>query len=379
MRTIDRIPSGRDLTPGTRLVVGTDVYERFASQPTARPELVLDVRSATGATVVAVDQDGRTHSFQTAERSYVAQIPGTGRVMWACSVPEGDHGAVLRLADAMLNCGKSGYGRGRPLLLLVARDADGAYGLPVVPASSERTRWDPGAGRGDLPGVEAGAAFVVDEKVRLAPWMLADDAPTGLHVVTDYRAAADAHAYRLESGGVRFVHDAATAEDVGRWMPARAVPGGIIHDGNPMGVGTWEDVEDAVGRALARAKDDEVLVVSVSTPGKPGETTVRHLSTSGIRLYDVDSIDDDLWDSDLEEGVWLGTDVAWYDAGEDGAEWAAEWRRATAEDLARHGVGLAEVASVATETADHRDRTVTVDEAAGWLAAAGTAADPDAQ
>ena len=369
MRTIDRIPSGRDLTPGTRLVVGTDVYERFASQPTAKPELVLDVRSATGATVVAVDQDGRTHSFQTAERSYVAQIPGTGRVMWACSVPEGDHGAVLRLADAMLNCGKPGHGTGRPLLLLVARDADGAYGLPVVPASSERTRRDADAGRNDLPGTEAGAAFVVDVRVRLAPWMLADDAPPGLHVVTDYRAAPDPDAYRLESGEVRFVSDAETADDVGRWMPERPVPSGIFHDDNPMGIAAWDDLEDAVGRALARAADDEVLVVSVSTPGKPGETTVKHLSTSGIRLHDVDSIDDDLWNSDLEEGVWLGTDVAWYDAGEDGAEWAAEWRRATAEDLARHGVGLAEVAGVATDAADHQDRTVTVEEAAAWLAA----------
>ena len=69
-----------------------------------------------------------------------------------------------------------------------------------------------------------------------------------------------------------------------------------------------------------------------------------------------------MWGTPLGHGIWIGTDIAWHDAGEDGAEWDAAWGRATITDMIEHGLTDEEVLD---HLADALERDVTLSDVRG--------------
>jgi hypothetical protein len=65
-----------------------------------------------------------------------------------------------------------------------------------------------------------------------------------------------------------------------------------------------------------------------------------------------------MWGTPLGHGIWIGTGIAWHDAGEDGAEWDATWQRATIADMIEHGITDEEVLDHLSDTLE-RDVTLT--------------------
>lgn len=128
-------------------------------------------------------------------------------------------------------------------------------------------------------------------------------------------------------------------------------------------VGGYDDLEMELGYCIAKHETDRViaLVMDTGTFEKPDNGhTVLHVS--GSKLYWNDTIADEMWGTPLGHGIWIGTDIAWHDAGEDGAEWDAAWGRATITDMIEHGLTDEEVLDY---LADALERDVTLSDVRG--------------
>lgn len=113
---------------------------------------------------------------------------------------------------------------------------------------------------------------------------------------------------------------------------------------NTWPVGTKECFEREIDYCLSKKNEDIVIIMALDTGTyqKP-DMTFLSLMTQGSKLYWCDSIDDDLYGTPLEHGIWIGRDICWYDNGEDGPEWQADWERATIEDMIKMDLNFTEI------------------------------------
>jgi len=123
-------------------------------------------------------------------------------------------------------------------------------------------------------------------------------------------------------------------------------------------VGGYDELEMELGFCISKHETDRVivLVMDTGTLERP-DNGYAVLHVSGSRLYWNDTIEDEMWGTPLGHGVWIGTDISWHDAGEDGAEWDATWQRATIVDMIEHGITDEEVLDHLSDTLE-RDATL---------------------
>ncbi len=131
-------------------------------------------------------------------------------------------------------------------------------------------------------------------------------------------------------------------------------------------VGGYDELEMELGFCIAKHETDRVivLVMDTGTLERP-DNGYAVLHVSGSRLYWNDTIADEMWGTPLGHGIWIGTGIAWHDAGEDGAEWDASWQRATIADMIEHGLTDEEVLD---HLADTLERDVTLSDIHGLFA-----------
>lgn len=131
-------------------------------------------------------------------------------------------------------------------------------------------------------------------------------------------------------------------------------------------VGGQEEFDMEIGQCLARHDDDQIIVLSLDTGNidRP-DNAYAVLDLKGAKLYWNDCLTDELWGTPIGHGIWIGTDIAWYDAGEDGAEWEANWGKATISDLIKNNVSIDDVGE---SIADLLERDVTRADLRGLLA-----------
>lgn len=144
----------------------------------------------------------------------------------------------------------------------------------------------------------------------------------------------EAHLFRLASNMDR--------EAVGRALPETEEGSERSFGWKALMFADLDDVMDGIARGQARTEPNDLIVVAVPHPDKD-ERSLAAVSHRGIRLYDSDNLNDDLWGTDLEAGVWIGEDVTWFNCGDDGAEWEADWRRVTEADLSSYGIDPSEI------------------------------------
>lgn len=361
MITIGTQPVGSDFVKGARFVLAAERHPAPDYIRRIVPELVVEVVDVSGDEVTAVDHLGGTHTFRT----WWNKAPTFGDrryVLWMGPLPNGTPAEIIAAAEALMKRERR-YSHNHPLLVhATARDDTGdVIASLVMPAGGDRTGWH---GHEDVPGREIDGAFVPDVPIRLrAPIAVGMELP-GLFLVNGYQAEPDWDAPTLDKGVVDRVAGMPDLQSVGAWMPTIVERSRMFVDRNPMGLGSMEEIEYEISCAHARTERDELLVVAIRNP-ETGELHATHLAKTGIRLHDVDTVDDSLWDFSEGEGVWLGSDVAWYNGGDDGWDWEAGWGRATSADLERLGVDLEEIAE---HVRDQTERPCSVEDVAKWMA-----------
>lgn len=361
MITIGSQPVGSDFVPGARFVLAAERHPAPDYIGRIVPDLVVEVVNITGDEVTATDHLGGTHVFRTWWNK-APTFENRRYVLWMGPLPNGTPDEIIATAAALMKRERR-YAHNRPLLVhATERDEAGDVTASlIIPAGGDRKGRH---GHEDLPGRETGNAFIPDVAVRLRASIASGMELPGLFVLNGFEAEPDWEAPTLLKGAVDRIAGIADLDDVGAWMPTIVERPRMFVDRNPMGLGSMEEIEYEISRAHARTERDELLVVAVRDPDT-GELHATHLAKTGIRLHDVDTVDDSLWDFSEGEGVWLGSDVAWYDGGGDGWDWEAAWGRATAADLERLGIDLEEIAE---HVRDHTERPYSVEDVAKWLA-----------
>lgn len=344
---IGRPPREADFVPGFRFITfdwGHPLFSMLGSS-SKRCALLCEVTEVSGRTFLFRDHEGAVH--QGTHRW--GQQPDLGKdsrlmtraIAWAGELPDAPLDEIRILADALL---QSDW-RNRPhLLLCESVDEDGGavcrlIGEAVV-GGGRRYRGD----EDEMPGDVVGNAFLSDERVTVAAgadkghvgWgelpPLYSPRPDDMFIATNMRTS-NAEPPVIVGANLMRIRGGMDAEAVGRWMPSSSRMEGEIFAGG-IGLGGREEIQDLVERAEAATHPDEIVIIAV--PDAKGEIHCVSQSATGIKLHEVDSLNDDMWNLDLEAGIWIGTGIQWFDCGEDGAQWEADWRRATGEDLKRH-------------------------------------------
>ena len=355
-------PSREDIRPGYRFLTagwGLPLFRRWGAS-SRRAGLLCEIVAVDGDAFTFRDHLGETHEgrIRPMDRPFLGKdVHQTERQMaWGGPLPDGGFDEIAVLADAMM---QSDW-RNRPMLMLCEAIADDGTAtcrliLSETGAGAQSRRSDQPA-----PGRMVATAFVLDEPVALAidadrgmqPDFEEDTPPVvprpgDLLVAMNVVASPD-DAPRIVQANLALVRRDMDLDEVGRWLPSDAPRPGEYRI--PIPLATRDDLDDAIERAVAASEPDEIVVIVVPTP--TDGVRLFHQSHSGISLHDVDSLDDHLYGTDLEAGIWIGTGIQWFDCGEDGAEWEADWRRATAADLDRHGLGFEALAQEWSEYAE---------------------------
>lgn len=364
---IGHYPQAEDFVVGTRfLTCSPDESRDFYTRDRKLVDFLMEVTSSQDGKIVATDQLGDTHEFEV-KRGVMPIISRTARgrhrqVAWFGPLPDAPFEAMKALADVLLL--QNRYQEGRPLLMLVGPEAKTARLVHPIAVGERPAPFFHGKEE-DLKGDAHGAAFIIEKPVGLAFETTAELAEGDLVILHAYQMAPDYDAPVIVQAELAKLASGMDPASIGRWLPDPKPQPGRLHCENPLQLGTWHEMDHEISRAVARAEADEIVVLAVSVPGPPADIANTSLSSSGIKLFQVDALNDHLYGTDLEPGLWLGFDIKWYDAGDDGAEWAADWRPATAEDLDRHGLGLAEIADIWSEYAE---RDVAIEEVEALLA-----------
>jgi hypothetical protein len=353
---IGHYPANADFAEGFRFITGAwrePLFKTYGSS-TRRAELLHTVVSRKGDEFTTLDQHGKAHTGRIRN----GQLPSLGtderlmtrEVLWAGDLPNGPFEQIRVLADAMTHHGW----RNRPYLLLcdsVSEEGHAQCRL-VHPAEAGLTKerhFTPGEDE-SYPGTRWGSVFVLDELIQVQagadlPWEGWKDLPPAYSPKAgDFFLAMDLTLQAVAPPVISYAHLLLIAGDmspqkIGDWMPDTISRTGCI--GTSLSISTRCDLEEHIERAHARLQPDEIIVIAVPTPNN--DVHLQVLSKSGIKLHDVDCPSDDLYGTDLEPGIWLGTGIAWYNAGDDGAEWEADFQPAIATDLDRHGLSAAEL------------------------------------
>lgn len=371
-------PRNEDFVPGFRFLTGgwgPPLFEPFGSSA-KRTDLLMEVVSRDGMAFTARDQHGTEHDCLLRHHDR----PDLGKdvrrmnreILWAGELPKGPIGEIAAFADVLL---QSGYRD--PALLLLCRSVgeDGTATCDLIHTARRGGCADWRMDDVELPGTTVGNAWFSEERIliasgaarqhsilRLRPdnpflpdrnpgpgpsWNPVPYAPKpgDLFAAVNFVTTFEGPLTILSAHLLPIAHDM-DREKVGEWLPAIPEPTRRTYTAD-LPIGTRMDLEMEVERAHARSQPDEIIVISVPliAPKSEGEVHLTSLSHTGIRLHEVDSLDDHLYGTDLEPGVWIGVGITWHDCGEDGAEWSADWRRATREDLQRHGIGFDEIAA----------------------------------
>ena len=348
-----------DFVPGMRFLTGkwgTPMFHVNGGS-TQCAALLHEVVARDGMSFTSRDHLGGIHEG----RLRWNERPDLGRderlmeksIIWAECLPNAPFEQIEPLANALMARQRGNL----PYLLLCERVLeDGTASCRLIHTASQGGESDGRRGllrTGDCwPGHAVGNAYVLDGPVLIRPdadlpWVGWGEKPPAYHpiegdllIMRNPTVAPTDEPVVLKANLLRIAGDM-DEEAVGRWMPDAPTDGGRCFRWH-LGQATRDDMAEEIERAFAREDADEIIVICVPLPG--GGTHNAHLARSGIKLHEVDSVDDDLWGTALEPGVWIGTDIHWFDCGEDGAEWEAGYGRASLEDLERHGLSLEEVA-----------------------------------
>ena len=315
------------------------------------------VTERDGESVHTIDDQGQSHHHvkRRDQDLEVGTCPdGKKRtVIWNMRLPILPADSIRIMADAL-----NEYRQGPPLLLLCIENTEQGMVCERIHCSSlaGETR----CGKPDEGRIE-GNAFISKDRIVLAPncdlntednksILITRTFPTIQPQLGDLLLLLNAtYAPSEEPACIRRanVFRIATNQDassVGQMLPESHTDTRLLFHPE-LNFATIEEVQDGIGRAYARLDPNDVLVVSIPDLHNPhDDVKVTAISHRGIRLYDSDNLDDDLWNMALEPGIWIGEDVTWFDCGDDGAEWEASWRRATSGDLASYGVDAEEIA-----------------------------------
>jgi hypothetical protein len=374
---IGRHPRNDDFAPGYRFLTsrwGYDPITGFGSS-SRRAGLLCRVVSRGDMTFSYEDQhgtirEGRLRQMDRPDLGKDERFMGIN-IEWGGPLPDAPFEEIAVLADLMM---RQGW-RDRPLLLLCESvDAEGGAVCRVVCQKTTTGRRRDRHDEEPLAGTTIGDAFLLDDRVRLAPGcdrgVRGEDLREVVRTIPetgDLLAAiritgTNDPVFTIVEANVLRIRGGMDETAVGRWMPPVERRDGEIGPAD-LALAGIDDIEDERCRAIARLEPDEVIVIAVPTPN--GELHNAHLSKSGIRLHEDDTVDDELWNRAIDAGVHIGSDVRWFDAGEDGAEWDASFGRATMADLERHGLSLEEVAG---NWSEYAERDVTPQEIEAMLA-----------
>lgn len=374
---IGRHPRNDDFVPGFRFLTsrwGHDPITGFGSS-SRRAGFLCRVTSRDGMTFGYVDQhgtvrEGRLRQMDRPDLGKDERFMGI-EIAWGAPLPDAPFEEIAVLADLLM---RQNW-RDRPMLLLCESvDEDGAATCRVVCQKrierQRRGRHDDEPTAGDV----VGNAFLFADRVRLAPGcdlgvrgedlgkvVRTEPAPGDLLAVVRITGTNDP-VFTITHANVLRIRGGMDEEMVGRWMPVSERREGEIMASDIPLAGA-DEIDDERCRAIARLEPDEVVVIAVPLPN--GELHNTHLSKSGIKLHEDDTVNDELWNRALDAGVHIGTGIRWYDAGDDGAEWDADFRTATRADLERHGLTLEEVAD---HWSEYAERDVTPQEVEAMLA-----------
>jgi len=318
-------------TPGQ--VIGVEEYRGrnlFADEERhVQKWVITDVQPET----LTLERQGQNEAF--ARRS----LSSRGKtICWGEGVPDVDEtclGPILTLLE------KSSYSR--RAFLLAVRDVTDEQALcdPIYPDRTIAVT----TSEADESEMEAGSEEETDKALNVslnANLPNADTLKAGdVVLVTISATANDPETLRIEDGAVALT--GLTIGEAERLSSSTRRPFGV----NTWPIGGRDEMQIEWGYHLAK-HDEDVIVVFSHTDGKGAHTS--SISHKGSKLYWVDSINDDLWSMSLGEGIWIGRDISWHDAGEDGAEWDASWSRATVADLKTLGLSRAEIVDHVTDT-----------------------------
>lgn len=357
----------RELPLGTRILTGrARTYIGLPHQTLTGEELRIErIVESDREGIVLERPDGtrRSHPYQPHTENQLRYAGGPS-VIWTDELPTGPDAAVLAYAEALLvaktNCGlfhlrsvdggvaTAALVRPRGYVEDEARERKPLVEQPqeLIPVTDapEEDRWE---------GHSAGnAAFWKTEvKVRIPEGM---ELKAGdLIATTDYHCeiVADAPLVVPNKGFAHLGnHDEA---GVGAFLPWCAVSkpefDAVVSQGWGSVPGMWTvtpgslvDFVEQEELARVRLEPSEALFIWYRPiEGQEGETACACLGSSGIAFHRVDSIADNFYGHNVEEGLWVYEKAkAWayqsyegeWDAGIDG-----DWRPATVDDLARFG------------------------------------------
>ena len=268
--------------------------------------------------------------------------PTRSRMAWFEPLPAGLFEEMRLFADLlMLDRRRSD---GRPLLLLVDRvDEAGAHCRVVHPSTVGGERYRYGSAK-DLPGVTTGSVFIIDQPVIISTCAVdALPAAQDLICMSSFVMQPTSDPI-IKSGQITKIASDMDAAAVGRWYPTERSQAGQLRCSPVLPHGLWSDLEFEIERAMAAAKPSIALLAAVHCNKRDPED-VHHsvLQSMGTTFFDVDSLDDHFYGTDVGEGLWVAFNAAWVSNGDDGAEIECDFRRATLSDLDTFCVSTAEI------------------------------------
>lgn len=350
-------PATASYEPGTRFLTAVTRSDRAGLFGSVGPrvDLIHRVESMEGSSITTMDDEGATHVGRLRWNMPPDMgSDGEGRrrsVVWTDPMPDAPFPSIRAFADAMLR--RRGYGC-LPILAHVESVSAGRAVVRAVhqPATTEGTE------DVEQEGIRIGAAVFstttfeleIRESAQRGPWgtieaedPLRNTKPGDLIVVGDAEFSMEDRLSAV-SADVTLLCEGLDAAGVGGWMPDMT----RIGSRRKLPIATEQHMARLMEKAVQSGLPDEILVVAASG-GAASEKAVVELARTGPALFDVDCVVDDLEGLILEDGLWIGGNVRWVDAGEDGAEWRADWRPALQEDLDRHGVDRSDAEEAISE------------------------------
>jgi hypothetical protein len=351
-------PAAASYTPGMKFLTAVTVSDRTGlfGELQLRVDLLHEVEKVDGAILMTLDHQGGRHEG----RLRWNMPPEMGKdpegrhrtVVWADAMPDAGFDAIRMFADAMLR--KRGYGE-LPILALVVSEEEGSATAKVVCQIV-----DPGEDQlgPERQGLRVGNAVIDDQQLDIrrivkqvaGPWYVAENVPEMSALRKGDLVMIGESGFRMEDRLVAAASEVILLEKgmdeagVGRWMPEMLRVGGSRR----LPIATLDHMDRIRERAVEASRPDEIIVAAASGPGDREEAKVE-LARSGTALFDVHDIADDLDRLVLGDGIWIGERIHWVDAGEDGAEWQAQWRPALQADLDRHGVSRSDAEDALSE------------------------------
>jgi hypothetical protein len=261
-----------------------------------------------------------------------------GSLLWTDALPAGTDAQVLAYVDTILGVAKHSYDQGVVVHVTEVRDGTALGDVAFYASDTKGRDCEPFVGEivGNAAFWATGIEFVALPGVEMS---VGD-----LLVAREYRAEHANGRDLVTLGGATVLGNFPTRADVGRFLPMSARGEsisslGFVFGGN--GPATDVDVSTEIARGVARSEPDEALIVTFRDVTDPKEVNIHCLGHTGYTFMMADSVDDYLYGTVLEPGLWVAEGAKWWSytsyEGEHDSGIDMDFRPATLDDLDRFG------------------------------------------